>query len=197
MKTPVRLCAPACGLWSAKNNSTKPSLPRYGRLSMRATPAASPKATCSAASVSRSNFPCPANRGQVSIFALRGGDLLSIADYALREWGQTQSPRYIDEVEVCYRCSHSLLHRNLEGGELFSNPVFRTFCCLSRRLLLAANWQIVIGLLMTASGCGGGSGGGGNQPPPPASACPFPVPAWIPPSRLGPQIHPGFQPARQ
>jgi toxin ParE1/3/4 len=28
-------------------------------------------------------------------------DLLSIADYTLREWGKTQAARYIDELEVC------------------------------------------------------------------------------------------------
>jgi toxin ParE1/3/4 len=28
-------------------------------------------------------------------------DLLSIADYTLREWGKAQTARYIDEFEVC------------------------------------------------------------------------------------------------
>ncbi len=28
-------------------------------------------------------------------------DLLSIADYTLREWGKAQTARYIDELEIC------------------------------------------------------------------------------------------------
>jgi toxin ParE1/3/4 len=30
-------------------------------------------------------------------------DLLSIADYTLREWGKAQTARYIDELEDCYQ----------------------------------------------------------------------------------------------
>src|SRR3984885_8359944 len=100
-KTPVKSCAPGCEHWSAKNSSTKPISPRYARLLMKATRAASPKATSSAASVSPSSFPCPANRGKFRFSRRAEADLLSIAGYTLREWGKAQTTRYIDELEDC------------------------------------------------------------------------------------------------
>ena len=71
-------------------------------------------------------------------------DLLSIADYTLREWGKAQAARYIDELEVCCQkladnpalgrvcddirpglrrhehAKHVLFYRNERGGILVS-----------------------------------------------------------------------------
>ncbi len=56
------------------------------------------------------------------------------------------------------------LHQDLGGAKLFASSIFRTSCCLSHRLMFAANGLTLIALIIIASGCGGGgAGGGGNQ----------------------------------
>src|SRR5208283_1809776 len=144
-KTRVKSCAPDYGPWSAKNSSTKPDLQRFERLSMKATPAVSPKATSSAVFVRASNFPCPTNRGQVSIFAPRGSRppvhrrLLAelsagnLASDQPRWWRRQVFEKYEPEEHLCSWRGSLAKHQVSAVGCLREHPEPRRWFALRKR----------------------------------------------------------------
>src|ERR1700682_79428 len=102
-RTPVKSFAQRCGPWSVRNSDTRLSLPRCEPPSMKATPAALPRAMFLSVSVRSSTFP----RRHVSpwpgsVFRIRAeADLFNIGLYTFRTWGEIQTDRYIRQLEDC------------------------------------------------------------------------------------------------